>query len=115
MDSKFHITGPAFGGTVEQAEVEACLQEGCIFLSCGHADRENATCVHMLRCCRSTGGFVRRPSSPVGSVTHSGGNFGSVQKPDDVSTLRLYKDCMRLTYHIAAQVWRSVAHRQRER
>ena len=47
---------------------------------------------------------ARALSSAVGSVQQTGGTLGPVQKPDDVSTLRLYKDCMRLTYHIAAYV-----------
>ena len=29
--------------------------------------------------------------------------MGAVEKPTDISTLKLYRDCMRLTYHIAAQ------------
>ena len=29
--------------------------------------------------------------------------FGDVQRPEDINTRRLYADCMRLTYHIAAQ------------
>ena len=30
------------------------------------------------------------------------GGLGAVSKPTDIPTLKLYRDCMRLTYHIAA-------------
>jgi len=34
--------------------------------------------------------------------TASGSALGAVNKPSDIPTLKLYRDCMRLTYHIAA-------------
>ena len=30
--------------------------------------------------------------------------LGDVQQATEISTLKLYRDCMRLTYHVAAQV-----------
>jgi len=38
--------------------------------------------------------------------------LGAVNKPSDIPTLKLYRDCMRLTYHIAAQSSKGDAMRQ---
>ena len=61
--------------------------------------------------------MAREASSGTGSVTtmtasgdgsdHSSssapGGLGNVTSADEIPTLKLYRDCMRLTYHIAAQ------------
>ena len=40
------------------------------------------------------------------------GGLGAVAKPTDIPTLKLYRDCMRLTYHIAAASAKGDAMRQ---
>ena len=37
-----------------------------------------------------------------GSSIGGGGGLGAVTSGDEIPTLKLYRDCMRLTYHIAA-------------
>ena len=41
------------------------------------------------------------PMTPAAADQPQG--LGAVSSADDISTLKLYRDCMRLTYHIAAQ------------
>ena len=48
------------------------------------------------------GKVMLRPLSSKASTT-SGSALGAVESGSEISTLKLYRDCMRLTYHIAAQ------------
>ena len=42
-------------------------------------------------------------SGDGGSSSSEPGGLGNVTSADEIPTLKLYRDCMRLTYHIAAQ------------
>uniref|UniRef100_A0A7S2JEG3 Complex 1 LYR protein domain-containing protein n=1 Tax=Haptolina brevifila TaxID=156173 RepID=A0A7S2JEG3_9EUKA len=52
---------------------------------------------------RVAGGACSRSVTPVAGIRSRSSALGAVEKPTDISTLKLYRDCMRLTYHIAAQ------------
>ena len=60
--------------------------------------RAHATLSRVRALCSSNGG-----GGGGGTPPNGGGNpLGAVSSADDISTLKLYRDCMRLSYHIAA-------------
>jgi len=60
------------------------------------------------------GGGRQQPPMPPMQPAQAGEpqGLGAVSSADEIPTLKLYKDCMRLTYHIAAQSAKGDAMRQ---
>ena len=46
---------------------------------------------------------MQAPGDGGPSTPGPGGGMGAASSADDIPTLKLYRDCMKLTYHIAAQ------------
>lgn len=63
------------------------------------------TAARPWRLCSGGSGGLRRLCSSNGIMPAAGGpqGLGAVNSADEIPTLKLYRDCMRLTYHIAAR------------
>lgn len=46
---------------------------------------------------------MQAPGDGSAAAASGGEGLGAVSSADDIPTLKLYRDCMKLTYHIAAQ------------
>ena len=58
---------------------------------------------HTTRCLRA-GSLQAVAARPTACRWMSTQGLGAVENPADIPTKRLYRDCIRLTYHIAAEV-----------
>lgn len=54
---------------------------------------------------------MHAPGDGGAAGSMDGGGFGAVSSADDISTLKLYRDCLKLSYHIAAASAKGIAMR----